>query len=98
MIVYKRGKGRKRGRGIFDFFKPIVEGVKTVINAPGTSDIIKNAITIGKNTKSVIDSIKNKRLEAAAIAEAALQAVARPVVPPVVTQIYHTNEIDKMTS
>jgi hypothetical protein len=77
MIVHKRGKvtvGRgvkyrgnyryvtRCGNGIFDFLKPIIQGIydnKDVISK--TMNIAKDVITVGKNTKDVISSIRKKQ-------------------------------------
>jgi len=60
MIVHKRGVKVKRGHGIFDFIKPAFNVIKSIATNPATPGIIKSSVEIGKNTKNIIDAIRNK--------------------------------------
>ena len=71
MIIHKRGGRIKRGHGIFDYVKPIFEGIKSIASNPATGEVIKNSIALGKNTKNIVDSIRKKPV----------------IAPPLVTQI-----------
>jgi len=61
MIVHKRGVKVKRGHGIFDFIKPAFNVIKSIATNPATPGIIKSSVEIGKNTKNIIDAIRNKK-------------------------------------
>ena len=71
MIIHKRGGRIKRGHGIFDYVKPIFEGIKSIASNPATGEVIKNSIALGQNTKNIVDSIRKKPV----------------IAPPLVTQI-----------
>jgi len=60
MIVHKRGVKVKRGHGIFDLIKPAFNVIKFIATNPATPGIIKSSVEIGKNTKNIIDAIRNK--------------------------------------
>ncbi len=69
-VKYKRrGKGikYKRGRGIMDIIRPIIDVVKTIATnkdlAQQTGAVAKDVFNIGKNTKNIIDSIRHKKVE-----------------------------------
>jgi len=61
MIVHKRGVKVRRGHGIFDFIKPAFHVIKSIATNPATPRIIKSSVEIGKNTKNIIDAIRNKK-------------------------------------
>jgi len=61
MIVHKRGVKVKLGHGIFDFIKPAFNVIKSITTNPATPGIIKSSVEIGKNTKNIIDAIRNKK-------------------------------------
>jgi len=60
MIVHKRGIKVKRSHGIFDLIKPAFSVIKSIATNPATPGIIKSSVEIGKNTKNIIDAIRNK--------------------------------------
>jgi len=60
MIVHKRGIKVKRGHGIFDFIKPAFNVIKSIATNPATPGIVKSSVEIGKNTKNIIEAIRNK--------------------------------------
>jgi len=51
---------RKRGHGIFDFIKPFFNVAESIATNPATPGMIKSSVEIGKNTKNIIDAIRNK--------------------------------------
>ncbi len=56
MISHKR---RVRARGISDFFKPAMLTRLPELVSKAT-DVIKNVVNIGKNTKDIIKDIKSR--------------------------------------
>jgi hypothetical protein len=63
-----RGRSKDyRGHGIFDFFKPAIDLVKTIAtNRDLAGQIGKTAVdvfNIGRNTKNIITSLRNKKAQ-----------------------------------
>jgi len=59
VIVHNRGVKVKRGHSIFDFIKPAFSVIKSIATDPATPGIIKSSVEVGKNTKNIIDAIRN---------------------------------------
>ena len=93
MVHMTRGRDY-RGHGIFDFFKPAIDLVKTIAgNRELAGQIGKTAVdvfNIGRNTKNIITSLRSKKNQ---IVEKMPEAV-RPAVDSQLEDVL--NRINKL--
>ena len=84
---------RHRGHGFMDIVKNIFGILKPIVTnkdlQSGVKEIVTSGINIGKNTKSIVDSLRNKKITKDEI----LNAIPQPVQTPVRNTV---NEIDNV--